>query len=88
MPVPTPERLVPRSWRVKGIGPWTADYVTMRGLSDPDIFLDADLGVRHGLEQLVAETGERPDPSVWAPWRSYAVHHIWAHLGARKENTT
>jgi len=73
---------------VKGIGPWTADYVTMRGLSDPDIFLTSDLGVRHGLERLVAETGERPDPSVWAPWRSYAVHHIWAHLGARKENTT
>jgi AraC family transcriptional regulator, regulatory protein of adaptative response / DNA-3-methyladenine glycosylase II len=73
---------------VKGIGPWTADYVTMRGLSDPDIFLASDLGVRHGLDQLVAASGERPDPSVWAPWRSYAVHHIWAHLGARKEHTT
>ncbi|HEY5877209.1 MAG TPA: AlkA N-terminal domain-containing protein [Ilumatobacteraceae bacterium] len=73
---------------VKGIGPWTADYVAMRGLSHPDVFLASDLGVRHGLDQLVGATGDRPDPSVWAPWRSYAVHHIWAHLGARKENTT
>ena len=72
---------------VKGIGPWTADYITMRGLSHPDIFLTSDLGVRHGLDQLVAATGERPDPSIWAPWRSYAVHHIWAHLGARQETT-
>jgi AraC family transcriptional regulator, regulatory protein of adaptative response / DNA-3-methyladenine glycosylase II len=72
---------------VKGIGPWTADYVAMRGLSHPDIFLTSDLGVRHGLDQLADATGARPDPSAWAPWRSYAVHHIWAHLGARRENT-
>ena len=71
---------------VKGIGPWTADYVAMRALAHPDIFLASDLGVRHGLDQLAAATGERPDPSIWAPWRSYAVHHIWAHLGARKDS--
>ncbi len=69
---------------VKGIGPWTADYVAMRALGHPDVFLDSDLGVRHGLDDLVAVTGGRPDPSAWAPWRSYAVHHIWAHLGARQ----
>ncbi len=73
---------------VKGIGPWTADYVAMRGLGHPDIFLGSDLGVRHGLDALAEATGERPDPSVWAPWRSYAVHHIWAHLGARQERST
>lgn len=71
---------------VKGIGPWTADYVAMRGLSHPDVFLASDLGVRHGLDQLAEATGDRPDPSVWAPWRSYAVHHIWAHLGAPREH--
>ena len=73
---------------LKGIGPWTADYIAMRGLAHPDIFLTSDLGVRHGLDQLAAATGARPDPSVWAPWRSYAVHHIWAHLGALQETTT
>jgi len=73
---------------LKGIGPWTADYIAMRGLAHPDIFLTSDLGVRHGLDQLAAATGARPDPSDWSPWRSYAVHHIWAHLGALQESTT
>lgn len=60
---------------LKGIGPWTADYVVMRGLGHPDTFLTNDLGVRHGLERL----GLGAEDAVrWAPWRSYAVHHLWA----------
>ena len=62
---------------LRGVGPWTADYVVMRGLGHPDMFLDADLGVRHALDVL----GLTPDrASGWAPWRSYAVHHLWASL--------
>ena len=62
---------------LKGIGPWTADYVVMRGLGHPDTFLTNDLGVRHALDRLglAAEDANR-----WAPWRSYAVHHLWASL--------
>jgi AraC family transcriptional regulator of adaptative response / DNA-3-methyladenine glycosylase II len=64
---------------LKGIGPWTADYVLMRGLGHPDTFLTNDLGVRHALDRLglVAD-----DATRWAPWRSYAVHHLWASLAA------
>ena len=62
---------------LKGIGPWTADYVAMRGLGDPDTFLCTDLGVRHALDRLGIPIG-RADG--WAPWRSYAVHHLWAGL--------
>jgi len=62
---------------LKGIGPWTADYVVMRGLGHPDTFLTNDLGVRHALDRL-GLGGE--DGSRWAPWRSYAVHHLWASL--------
>jgi AraC family transcriptional regulator of adaptative response / DNA-3-methyladenine glycosylase II len=64
---------------LKGVGPWTADYVVMRGLGHPDTFLTSDLGVRHALDRLGC-TGE--DGSRWAPWRSYAVHHLWASLAA------
>src|SRR6056297_3165876 len=61
---------------LKGIGPWTADYVVMRGLGHPDVFLARDLGVRHALDRL----GGAPAVHHWAPWRSYAVHHLWASL--------
>jgi AraC family transcriptional regulator of adaptative response / DNA-3-methyladenine glycosylase II len=59
---------------VPGIGPWTAGYVLMRGLGDPDVFLPTDLGVRAGLARLgiAAHHAER-----WRPWRSYALHHVW-----------
>ncbi|MDX2378721.1 MAG: DNA-3-methyladenine glycosylase 2 family protein, partial [Acidimicrobiia bacterium] len=64
---------------LKGVGPWTADYVAMRGLGDPDRFLSSDLGVRHALTALGLEPAAA---DRWAPWRSYAVHHLWASLGA------
>ena len=60
---------------VPGVGPWTAGYVLMRGLGDPDVFLPTDLGVRAGLAALgvTADRAER-----WRPWRSYGVHHLWS----------
>ncbi|MGP3970136.1 AlkA N-terminal domain-containing protein [Streptomyces sp. 6N223] len=62
---------------VRGIGPWTAGYVRMRALGDPDIFLPGDAGVRHGLDRL----GAPPRAATgWRPWRSYAVHLLW-HTG-------
>ena len=70
-----------------GIGPWTASYIAMRALGDPDVFLPTDLGVRHALERLGAWSG--PDDAAaaaerWAPWRSYALMHLWGTLGVEK----
>lgn len=65
---------------VRGIGPWTADYVVMRGLGHPDIFLHADLGVRQAVDRLEFDLGEDRTASGLTPWRSYAVHHLWASL--------
>jgi AraC family transcriptional regulator of adaptative response / DNA-3-methyladenine glycosylase II len=63
---------------VPGIGPWTADYLLMRAIGDPDIVLATDLGVRKAANSLDIEIDDRrPD---WAPWRSYATHHLWATL--------
>jgi AraC family transcriptional regulator, regulatory protein of adaptative response / DNA-3-methyladenine glycosylase II len=61
---------------LSGIGPWTADYVVMRGLGHPDTFLAGDLGVRQAMDRLGLPSPDR----AWAPWRSYAVHHLWASL--------
>ncbi len=70
-------RVIEQLVALKGIGPWTAQYVVMRGLGDPDVFLDTDLGVRHALTalDLSADAAER-----WRPWRTYAMHHLWATL--------
>jgi AraC family transcriptional regulator of adaptative response / DNA-3-methyladenine glycosylase II len=58
-----------------GIGPWTAEYVAMRALADPDAWMPTDLGVRHGLARIGAgvEAAE-----AWRPFRAHAVVHLWA----------
>lgn len=66
-----------------GIGPWTASYVAVRALGDPDVFLAGDLGVRRaaarlGLPESPAALDERAQR--WRPWSSYAVLHLWASL--------
>lgn len=63
-----------------GIGPWTADYVAMRALGHPDVFLPTDLAVRAVLRGLAGDAGEVSDPERWRPWRSYALMHLWNTL--------
>ena len=66
-----------------GIGPWTASYVALRALGDPDVFLPTDIGVRNALRLLGAESSPRDAATLaesWRPWRSYALHHLWASL--------
>ena len=63
-----------------GVGPWTAGYLAMRLLGDPDELLATDLAVRRGAAALglpsdldgLTAVGER-----WKPWRSYAATHLW-----------
>ena len=63
-----------------GVGPWTASYLAMRLLGDPDELLATDLAVRRGaaaldlpsdIDTLTARA------AGWAPWRSYAATHLW-----------
>ena len=68
---------------IRGIGPWTAEYIAMRALGDPDAWLPGDVGVRHALERLGQPPGEPAAlklAEAWRPWRSYAVMHLWAGL--------
>ncbi|HEX8519478.1 MAG TPA: AlkA N-terminal domain-containing protein [Pseudonocardia sp.] len=59
-----------------GIGPWTAGYLAMRVLGDPDELLPGDLVVRRGAAALgVADLLDHA--ARWAPWRSYAALHLW-----------
>ncbi len=66
-----------------GIGPWTADYIAMRALRDPDAFLPGDLGVRHALERLGCDEAPAAAERIaerWRPYRAYALQHLWASL--------
>jgi AraC family transcriptional regulator of adaptative response / DNA-3-methyladenine glycosylase II len=66
-----------------GIGTWTASYVALRALGDPDVFLPTDIGVRNALRAIGVESTPKAAASLaesWRPWRSYALHHIWASL--------
>ena len=64
-----------------GIGPWTADYVAMRALGDPDVFLPTDIGVRRALAGLGDDPRRAADRSEqWRPWRSYGLLHLWSTL--------
>ncbi|MEO2166512.1 MAG: AlkA N-terminal domain-containing protein [bacterium] len=69
--------------RMPGIGPWTAQYMAMRVLREPDAFPSSDLA----LLNAVANGGPRPKPAelahraeAWRPWRSYAALLLWQSL--------
>jgi AraC family transcriptional regulator of adaptative response / DNA-3-methyladenine glycosylase II len=65
---------------VRGIGPWTADYVALRVRHHPDLLLHSDLAVRNGAQEL-GLPGTARELSLWservAPWRSYLTMHCW-----------
>jgi AraC family transcriptional regulator of adaptative response / DNA-3-methyladenine glycosylase II len=67
--------------RLPGIGDWTADYVAMRALKDPDAFPAADLGLLRAFDHAAGhrlrprELEERAER--WRPWRAYAALLIW-----------
>jgi AraC family transcriptional regulator, regulatory protein of adaptative response / DNA-3-methyladenine glycosylase II len=73
-----------RLLRLRGVGPWTADYVTMRGLGDPDVFLDTDAAARRVLRSIEPALAEPAAVEAaagrWRPWRSYALLHLWTDL--------
>jgi AraC family transcriptional regulator, regulatory protein of adaptative response / DNA-3-methyladenine glycosylase II len=65
-----------------GIGEWTAQYIAMRELREPDAFPAADIGL---MRALAMADGRRPTASEllalaepWRPWRAYAALHLWA----------
>jgi AraC family transcriptional regulator of adaptative response / DNA-3-methyladenine glycosylase II len=71
-----------------GIGQWTASYVRMRGLGDPDVFMGSDLGVKRAIGNRVALGGEGGEDDEggerWRPWRSYATVQLWTAPAAAR----
>lgn len=69
---------------LSGIGEWTANYIAMRELREPDAFPAADVGL---LKAMADKDGKRPTPKellkrseAWRPWRAYATFYLWDSL--------
>jgi AraC family transcriptional regulator of adaptative response / DNA-3-methyladenine glycosylase II len=61
---------------IKGIGPWTVNYVKLRAIKDPDIWLVGDVGLKNAIKSL----GREPDLERTRPWRSYLTFQMWNQL--------
>ena len=68
---------------IRGIGKWTAQYIAMRTLGDPDAFPSGDLGLLKKLN-LASEREMERRSEVWRPWRAYAAMYLWTS-GAQKQ---
>jgi AraC family transcriptional regulator of adaptative response / DNA-3-methyladenine glycosylase II len=76
------EETVAKLRSLPGIGEWTAQYIAMRELREPDAFPAADIGL---LRAMGRANGLRPSSAAllsraerWRPWRAYAAQHLWA----------
>ncbi|MDB5444345.1 MAG: transcriptional regulator, AraC family, partial [Phenylobacterium sp.] len=72
-----------------GIGAWTAQYIALRELREPDAFPHADIGL---LRAMADAEGRRPSAEAllahsqrWRPWRAYAAQHLWAADAAQPD---
>jgi AraC family transcriptional regulator of adaptative response / DNA-3-methyladenine glycosylase II len=70
-----------------GVGAWTAHYIAMRALGEPDAFPSGDLALRRAAAEkkgnmlTEAQLRERAEP--WRPWRAYAAMYLWQHYATR-----
>jgi AraC family transcriptional regulator of adaptative response / DNA-3-methyladenine glycosylase II len=82
-PSAKPAQAIEQLCRIRGIGPWTANYIAMRALSWRDAWLPRDVALQNalGLPNTVHGWRDAKHRAIaWQPWRSYAVLHLWRTL--------
>jgi AraC family transcriptional regulator, regulatory protein of adaptative response / DNA-3-methyladenine glycosylase II len=72
-----------RLCEISGIGTWTAQYVAMRALGEPDAFPAGDLGLLRALNLTSSRELEKRS-EAWRPWRAYATMYLWNGFGENK----
>ncbi len=71
---------VDRLTAIPGIGPWTAQYIAMRALGEPDAFPAGDMVLQRAASTNGAPLSEKElerRSEEWRPWRAYAAMHLW-----------
>src|SRR5262249_6411327 len=76
------ESFLARLCEIPGIGKWTAQYVAMRALGEPDAFPTGDIALLRALNLSNVQELERR-AEAWRPWRAYAVMYLWSMSGGR-----
>jgi 3-methyladenine DNA glycosylase/8-oxoguanine DNA glycosylase len=72
-----------RLCEIPGIGKWTAQYVAMRALREPDAFPSSDIGLLRAMSlESSRELENRAE--AWRPWRAYAAMYLWKIFGESK----
>lgn len=75
---------VARLVALPGIGDWTAQYIAMRQMREPDAFASGDVGLINALAALeggpVSARQLLVRAEAWRPLRAYAAQHLWASL--------
>lgn len=86
---PDLDTAVERLKALPGIGDWTAQYIAMRALSEPDAFPAGDLGLRKAVrdnpDTLPTTAQVRHCAEAWRPWRAYAAMMLWRQGAAPRE---
>ncbi len=72
--------VIPQLTALPGIGAWTASYIAMRALCEPDAFPRGDVALQKALGGVSAARADELS-QAWRPWRSYATLHLWRSLG-------
>jgi AraC family transcriptional regulator of adaptative response / DNA-3-methyladenine glycosylase II len=74
------DALLNRLCEIPGIGKWTAQYVAMRALTEPDAFPIGDLGLLRATA-LASSRELEHRAEAWRPWRAYAAMYLWRIAG-------
>ena len=77
------EHFVSQICQIKGIGPWTQNYMRLRVVKDPDAFPHSDWVVLKQLDTTPARALRQSEE--WRPWRAYALMHIWRLAGLKRK---
>ena len=78
------EAFVEQIASIKGIGPWTQNYMRLRIAKNVDAFLHNDWVVLKQLQTTPAQAIKLS--ASWRPWRAYALMHVWRMAGLERQH--